>query len=373
MRLSLLVLPLLTLACGDKDPAGAVDTAPTDSGETDTVDPDTDGPGTADVDADGFSIEDGDCDDTDPAVNPGATEVDWDGLDNDCDGERGHTATHLTVGDHHACALDAAGQAHCWGSDLYGQASPPSGAFLQLAASATGTCGLDAAGQVTCWGQPFDEPYVDFNTWIQWNTGGSGAVSRIFWMGTELCGVDTSDQVHCMGPLTSWSGGYGSDQGVVDGHLSAGAWTYLYADGQVGSGGMYGGMLRPSCEGMTGYRDPGAFASSLDAVALDGGREHQCVLYSDGTLGCWGCVDGQVLTPPTGSFTAAGSGSEHGCAVDAAGAVTCWGRDVEGQASPRAGVALATVEGGHAHTCGIQTDGAVVCWGADGVGQSTVP
>ena len=33
MRLSLLVLPLLSLACGDKDPTGAVDTAPTDSGD----------------------------------------------------------------------------------------------------------------------------------------------------------------------------------------------------------------------------------------------------------------------------------------------------------------------------------------------------
>ena len=128
-------------------------------------------------------------------------------------------------------------------------------------------------------------------------------------------------------------------------------------------------MYSPSREGMTGYRDP-ARSSSLDAVAVDGGREHQCVLYSDGTLGCWGCVDGQVLTLPTGSHRR-GLRQRARLRVDAAGAVPL-GLGRGGTGPPPAGVALATVEGGHAHTCGIQTDGAVVCWGADGVGQSTV-
>ena len=40
---------------------------------------------TDDLDSDGFSIDDGDCDDTNPAVFPGATEV-CDGQDNNCDG-----------------------------------------------------------------------------------------------------------------------------------------------------------------------------------------------------------------------------------------------------------------------------------------------
>jgi len=38
-----------------------------------------------DVDGDGHSVDDGDCDDTDPAVYPGATDV-CDGKDNDCNG-----------------------------------------------------------------------------------------------------------------------------------------------------------------------------------------------------------------------------------------------------------------------------------------------
>jgi hypothetical protein len=41
---------------------------------------------TDDFDLDGYTIADGDCDDTDPAVNPGASE-DKGGYDDDCDGE----------------------------------------------------------------------------------------------------------------------------------------------------------------------------------------------------------------------------------------------------------------------------------------------
>ena len=41
---------------------------------------------TVDHDGDGYSMAQGDCDDTNPAVHPGAIEICGDGLDNDCDG-----------------------------------------------------------------------------------------------------------------------------------------------------------------------------------------------------------------------------------------------------------------------------------------------
>jgi hypothetical protein len=43
------------------------------------------GGGCTDNDSDGWCIEDGDCNDNDPSVNPGSTEV-CDGIDNNCDG-----------------------------------------------------------------------------------------------------------------------------------------------------------------------------------------------------------------------------------------------------------------------------------------------
>ena len=73
------LLPLLSLlmACGEPDKDDTA--APVDTGNTE----DTGGP-PVDSDRDGYSTV-LDCDDTDPAVNPGATEIPYNGVDDDCD------------------------------------------------------------------------------------------------------------------------------------------------------------------------------------------------------------------------------------------------------------------------------------------------
>lgn len=78
-------------AAGDSAAAGdGGTTSPTDDTTDDTDDPadtaDTADTGEPAVDADGDGFgPDVDCDDTDPAVHPGAVEVPGDGIDNDCD------------------------------------------------------------------------------------------------------------------------------------------------------------------------------------------------------------------------------------------------------------------------------------------------
>ncbi len=67
----LLFLGLGLVGCPNPDTGIKTDDTAPPTGETDD-------------DHDGYSVEEGDCDDTDPNVNPGATEVACDGKDNDC-------------------------------------------------------------------------------------------------------------------------------------------------------------------------------------------------------------------------------------------------------------------------------------------------
>lgn len=386
-------LVVVLSSCGDKEATPSDDSTPTDSGGPGVLPPGDDtGPGdqgdsaradtgpqdsgggtaSVDSDSDGFSVAEGDCDDTDPSVHPSAAEVDWDGLDNNCDGVRGHLATALSLGRHHSCALDLAGAAHCWGSDLDGQSTPAVGAFAMLASTEDTTCGLDAMGQVDCWGRTFEEPFVDFNDWVSTWTGSGAGVTLLFWMGPDLCGTTAAHEVICLGPghpIGFWSGRF-----AIDGNYAAGQWVFLPPDGALPGGvGMVEGFFDFSCESHSDFRGPDGWSRWAGIASIDGGREHQCTLGVDGTLDCWGCMAGQVARPPAGAFTAYASGDAHACAIGASGVVSCWGDDAFGQASPPAGETFTSIAAGASHTCGVRRDGQVLCWGSNEAGQSMPP
>ena len=80
-RLFLSLPLLLAVACGDKDDGDTSPPGPEDTG-VDVTECDRD----VDADCDGVADED-DCDPDDPFVYPGATELPYDGKDNDCAGD----------------------------------------------------------------------------------------------------------------------------------------------------------------------------------------------------------------------------------------------------------------------------------------------
>jgi|GEM_PF-4073751 len=72
---ALLLLVALAVGCESQSPLGDDDTTQIDDDDTTRVDDDDSTSKPEDIDGDGSSVSMGDCDDPNPAVYPGATEV----------------------------------------------------------------------------------------------------------------------------------------------------------------------------------------------------------------------------------------------------------------------------------------------------------
>src|SRR5262249_44668502 len=110
------------------------------------------------------------------------------------------TFTAITGGDYHTCALrSGVNTVACWGSNQWGQSSPPaSEEFASISAGTTATCGLHLDGTAECWGGTevpgWDDPPP---------SGPFATLSIGYYNG---CGKDASQHLTCWGfsnPLLS--------------------------------------------------------------------------------------------------------------------------------------------------------------------------
>ena len=149
-------------------------------------------------------------------------------------------------------------------------------------------------------------------------------------------------------------------------------------------------------------------ASEFVSRKLASGKNHACLLKSNGTIWCWGDnAYGQLGNGDLGTdsnipvlvSTGArlfkdlfgGSLADSSCAIDVDGYAWCWGRNQHGQLGDNSttnrdvpvlledsvtysSIALSgwpegDVGADKSHSCGLRTDGVTTCWGDDSVFQ----
>ncbi|MGB1475702.1 MAG: RCC1 domain-containing protein [Candidatus Poseidoniaceae archaeon] len=347
------------------------------------------------IDLDGdLNLSDGEIDNTAYICNGNPGE---DGICNieeccnlaDCENQTS-SVDQLTGGGWHTCMLREDGTVMCWGNNYYGQIGVgyrnTSGGVnpvdvtlygghtaTQLSAGGFHNCAILDDGSVACWGYnqagtlgdgTYDDRYVPSPT-----LGfGAGLDAILLSSGYyHTCALLSDDSISCWG-----SNEFGQiGNGEIDGNL---------------------GVSTP-------YSIP-EFGPGSNASLVRAGGHATCAVTTDGELYCWGYKalkgvtgDNQHISSPNHipnsgtNVTDVSVGGYHTCALLENGSVMCWGRNDYGQRGlgytqsatdsfterevidfGNNRTALQVSAGTH-HSCAILEDWEIVCWGNNTYGQ----
>lgn len=101
------------------------------------------------------------------------------------------------------------------------------------------------------------------------------------------------------------------------------------------------------------------------------------VIYSAGTVACWGNNAESECTLPPGTssgYKAIAAGGTHSLALRTNGTVFSWGGNTYGQTNVPTGLSnVVAIAAGYYHSLALLNDGSVMAWGFDGFGEIEVP
>ena len=332
----------------------------------------------------------------------------------------GRTATSITVGNSHSCALLDNATTKCWGQNTHGQLGIGSvnhrgdgagemgdslptvdfGAGRSASAVTAGgqfNCALLDDASLKCWGSN-----ATFGALGLGDEDSRGGLPTD--MGANLPAVDLG-QPH---PVTQVAQGDSFSCAVLD-DGAVRCW------GRGPSLGLGTTTSRGDGPGEMGGDLPAVdLGANRTAVAVTAGRQHACALLDNGSVKCWGeNGDGQlglgdtadrgdapgemgsnlpsVNLGPGRTAVAISAGHAHTCAVLDDATLKCWGDNALGQlgqgdtadrgdgpgemAGNLAAVSLGSartavaVVAGRDHTCVLMDNAKVKCWGGNAVGQ----
>lgn len=254
----------------------------------------------------------------------------------------------------HTCGVRNDGTVVCWGSNSYGEATPPAGEFIQVSGSYDYTCGVRSDRQLICWGASSVLTQPPTGNYSAVDAGFSHACALLQGVSTAVC----------------WGSNY---YGEASPPSNAFAQISAGFDQTCGVKTMDSTVL---CWG--GDQDGQSTPPSGTFLQVSAGTYRTCGVRSDGKLVCWGDnsywngSSSVVVMPPEGSFTQVSAGSDHNCALRTNGTLACWGSNAYGQSTPPAGT-FTQVSAGKGHSCAVHSDGLVVCWGRNEDGEANPP
>ena len=276
-----------------------------------------------------------------PAVNLGA----------------GRTATAVTAGMAHTCALLDDGTVKCWGAGSNGQLGQDSTTSLgdsagEMAALAAVNLGAGRTATAVSAGEFHTCAVLDDGTVKCWGAGGSGQLGQD---STTALG-DSAGEMAALAAVNLGAGRTASAVAAGTSHTCA-----VLDDGTVKCWGA-GGSGQLGQDSTTSLGDSAGEMAALAAVNLGAGRTatavspgefHTCAVLDDGTVRCWGYGGNGRL----GQDSNASLGDEAG-EMAALAAINLG-----------AGRTAAAVTAGDLHTCGLLDDGTSKCWGYGGNGR----
>nr|MCA8836993.1 hypothetical protein [Pseudomonadota bacterium] len=343
-----------------------------------------------------------------------------------------NSATQITVGSAHTCAISADGELFCWGSGNSGRLGLGSdtsnrntphlvGSATNWAQISTGnshTCAINTAttGQLYCWGagnvgQLGRGDKLGSNTpaqvesetdWVQVSAGSF-----------HTCAINAAGELYCWGRGNSGQLGTGAmkEDSLTPAQVgSAADWTQVSTNaGLGGSANSFTCAINAlgqlhcwgrNTSGQLGLGDknerttPARVGMAIDWMQISAGGRHACAINTAGQLHCWGEGGGNQLglggtddmTDPTrvgmaADWTQVNAGDTHTCAINTAGQLHCWGSNTESQlglgsvtSAPtpfRVGNATnwTQVNATVSHTCAINSSNQLHCWGNGGFGR----
>jgi alpha-tubulin suppressor-like RCC1 family protein len=268
------------------------------------------------------------------------------------------------------CARKRNNDVFCWGANDRGQLGigtftdrfstpqqvPGLTQIVSVSNSGSHTCALKADGAAYCWGGTEDRSIPRVGSladgtiagrFVPTAVFGLGPARQISLSGAHVCALKIDRTVACWGNNLD-----GQVDGVPPGF---GETPFVLA--------------------------PRAVPGLTNVAAVGAGGRYSCAMRLEGTVFCWGNIDGSANTipvtqvPGVSGAVALSVGTYHACVLDGLGRAHCWGVDYSPPAAPLTPwlvpgfERLRTIAAGNLYTCAIRQDQTVTCWGYNSSGQ----